>query len=116
MVTLYTIATKQDLVMTLKMSYLLHPKDRKEFPKTLLVPEKKNTTVLACGNAKGEKLPPFIIFRGKNVWQSWIPEEDYPGTMYTAQHKGWMGGGLFFKWFKESFLPFIKSTEERGGK
>ncbi|KAG5878335.1 hypothetical protein JTB14_035262 [Gonioctena quinquepunctata] len=53
---------------------------------------------------------------GKYVWQSWIPEEDYPGTMYTAQHEEWMKGGLFFKWFKESFLPFIKSTEERGGK
>ncbi|KAG5880838.1 hypothetical protein JTB14_027619 [Gonioctena quinquepunctata] len=95
---------------------LVAPKGQKRVSKNIAGSGKKNTTVLACGNAKGEKLPPFMIFRGKYVWQSWIPEEDYPGTMYTAQHKGWMEGGLFFKWFKESFLPFIKSTEERGGK
>jgi hypothetical protein len=83
------------------------------FRKTSLDLEKKNTTVLACGNAGGVKLPAFIIFKGKYIWQSWIPKDDYPGTTYAAKKKGWMEDELFVKWFREVFLPFIKSPEER---
>ncbi|KAG5862253.1 hypothetical protein JTB14_002584 [Gonioctena quinquepunctata] len=75
---------------------LVAPKGQKRVSKNIAGSGKKNTTRQICV-AKLDtrrKLP----------------------TMYTAQHKGWMEGGLFFKWFKESFLPFIKSTEERGGK
>ncbi|KAG5876601.1 hypothetical protein JTB14_021568 [Gonioctena quinquepunctata] len=49
---------------------LVAPKGQKRVSKNIAGSGKKNTTVLACGNAKGEKLPPFIIFRGKYVWQS----------------------------------------------
>lgn len=46
---------------------------------------KTNTTVLACGAADGTKLPPFIIFTGKQMWSTWIPEREYPGTCYSVQ-------------------------------
>lgn len=88
-------------------------KGQKRVSKNIAGSGKKNTTVLACGNAHGNKLPPFIIFKGKYVWQSWIPDDDYPGTVYTAQKKGWMEGELFHKWFKESFLPFVKTLEAK---
>lgn len=67
-----------------------------------------NTTVLACVNAAGDKLPPLVIFKAKNMWNSWIPEHgDFPGTSYVAANKGWMTGEIFLNWFKRSFVPGI---------
>lgn len=74
---------------------------------------KTNTTVLACGAADGKKLPPFIIFTGKQMWSSWIPEKEYEGTCYAVQENGWMDGNLFFKWFKDLFLKSIPPSTDR---
>ena len=35
---------------------------------------KTNTTVLTCGVAHGTKLPPFIIYTGKQMWSTWVPK------------------------------------------
>lgn len=74
---------------------------------------KTNTTVLACGAADGRKLPPFIIYTGKQMWSTWIPKHEYPGTCYAAQENGWMDGNLFVKWFIDLFLPSIPPKEQR---
>ena len=64
---------------------------------------RENTTVLACVNAAGEKLPPLIIFRGKNIWDSCIPHAgDFPNTAYTAAPNGWMTSEIFEKWFTKT--------------
>ena len=56
---------------------------------------KTNTTVLACGAADGTKLPPFIIFTGKQMWSTWISEHEYPGKCYAVQENGWIVTLLF---------------------
>lgn len=45
-------------------------------------PGRENTTVLFGANAAGEKLPPLIAFKGKNIWDSWIACDgnSYPNT------------------------------------
>ena len=49
---------------------------------------RENTSVLACVNAAGEKLPPCVIFKGKNLWDSWIPKEgDWPNTVLFRTKK-----------------------------
>jgi hypothetical protein len=69
---------------------------------------RENTTVLACVNAAGEKMPPLVIFKGKNLWNKWIPaNETFPGTSYTATPNGWMTSEVFENWFKNQFLPFV---------
>lgn len=35
-------------------------------------PGKESTTVLMGGSASGHKLPPLIVFKGKNVWDTWM--------------------------------------------
>ena len=71
---------------------------------------RKNTSVLACVNAAGEKLPPFVIFKGKNLWDSWISKEgNWPNTVYSAQKNGWMTAELFERWFTKSFVPNVGS-------
>lgn len=69
---------------------------------------RENTSVLACVNAAGRKLPPLIIFRAKNLWDQWIPRNDeYPNTGYVASPKGWMTAEIFENWFEMRFLSEI---------
>ena len=56
-------------------------------------------TVLGCGCASGERLPPYIVYRGKNLWTSWT-HNGPAGTLYSVSESGWMerprGSGSFF--------------------
>lgn len=70
-------------------------------------PGKDNTTVLLAANALGEKAPPMIVYKGKNVWDSWISSDAYPGTSYAATTNGWMESKVFEMYFKKTFLPAI---------
>ncbi|CAH2228586.1 jg21237 [Pararge aegeria aegeria] len=70
-------------------------------------PGRDNTTVLLCGNARGEKAPPMIIYKGKNVWDSWVSPDAYPNTSYAATDNGWMESEIFEQYFIKTFLPTI---------
>ncbi|KAL0833065.1 hypothetical protein ABMA28_001177 [Loxostege sticticalis] len=82
---------------------------RKGHASTRLIasPGKDNTTVLLAANAVGEKLPPLIIFKGKNVWDSWTSPDAYPNTTYAATTNGWMESEVFENFFKKSFIPAL---------
>lgn len=55
-------------------------------------PGREATSVLLGGSAAGQKLPPPIIFKGKNMWDTWMADEahTFPGTSYAATPNGWM--------------------------
>ncbi|KAL0868247.1 hypothetical protein ABMA27_007778 [Loxostege sticticalis] len=73
---------------------------------------KANTTVLFASNAAGGKGPPFIIFKGKNVWSAWTSEEAYPGTKYSATPNGWIDSETFEEYMTKSFIPMVKDDKE----
>ena len=59
--------------------------------------EKCNFTAALCVCADGTKLPPFIIFKRKN-----IPEGDFPkGVIIEANEKGWMNQDMFKVWLNK---------------
>ena len=64
---------------------------------------KSQVTVVACINAIGQCLPPFIIFDAKNLNMDWAKEE-VPGTTYGLSDSGWIDMLLFKKWFFHHFL------------
>lgn len=70
-------------------------------------PGKSNTSVLFAAAANGTKAPPLIIYKGKNVWDTWIADEsmEYPGTTYAATENGWMETTVFTNYFIKSFIP-----------
>ena len=43
--------------------------------------QKSQITVIGCGSATGQALPPFIIFAAKQVSPLWIKDE-IPGSRY----------------------------------
>lgn len=69
-------------------------------------PARESTTVLMGGNADGEKLPPLIVFKGKNVWDTWMAPHNprVPQPCYAASSNGWMESDIFFNYFEKTFL------------
>ncbi|KAJ8915367.1 hypothetical protein NQ315_008254, partial [Exocentrus adspersus] len=66
---------------------------------------RENTSILICCSANGEKIPPLVIFKGKNILEHWLNLQDCDKKFYAASNRGWMESAIFFKWFKDCFLP-----------
>lgn len=46
-------------------------------------------TILACGSAIGERLPPYVVYKGKNLMANHT-QGGPPGTRYFMSDSGWM--------------------------
>ena len=64
---------------------------------------KAQITILGCGSATGQIIPPFIIFAAKQVNPLWTANE-VSGSRYAVSDKGWVDQELFKFWLKEHFL------------
>lgn len=74
---------------------------------------KENVTVLAGASAAGQKAPPLIIYKGNNVWSSWIPETNElqkSPMSFAASPNGWMTSEIFRNYFTKTLLPFFGDT------
>ena len=65
--------------------------------------QKSQMTVIGCGSATGQSIPPFIIFAAKQLNHSWTLNE-VSGSRYGVSDKGWVDQELFFYWLKDHFL------------
>ena len=70
-------------------------------------------TVLACGNASGVRLPPFILYKGKHLYGSWT-QGGPAGSCFGVSSSGWMEEANFEKWFQLQFYPAVKHLTETG--
>ena len=81
-----------------------------EIGSLLDVDSKTQISVMWCGNATGDLLPPMVVYKAQNSYQSW--EEGGPtGTVYAATKKGWFDSYTFEVWFVEVFLPYVADLE-----
>ena len=62
-------------------------------------------TVLACLNAAGEDVPPFIIYKGGYPGGPYN-KEGVPDALYGKSPAGYIDSELFRKWFVGHFLKF----------
>ena len=70
---------------------------------------KAQITILACGNAAGNMIPPMVIFEGQRFNNDWS-EGEVPGTLFAMSDKGWTDQELFAYWMTELFIPSIPSA------
>lgn len=70
-------------------------------------------TVLGCGSASGERLPPYVVYKGKNLWTTWV-RGGPAGTLYAVSESGWMERPQFLDWFRKLFLPAVASLLKTG--
>ncbi len=64
-------------------------------------------TILAAGAADGTRLPPFILYKGVNLYLRWTQGEP-AGSLFGMSDSGWMGESNFVEWFKKLFVPAVR--------
>lgn len=74
-------------------------------PRCVTTGDKAQITVLACCNAAGQVLPPFVIFDRKTL-KAEMAVGEVPETMYGLSDNGWIDSDLFEQWFKHHFLAY----------
>ena len=68
-------------------------------------------TILGAGCADGTRLPPYILYEGKNLWSRWM-QGGPAGSMYSVSDSGWMESANFIQWFEKMFLAAVKHLTE----
>ena len=71
------------------------------------------TTVHVCCSANGERLPPFILYKGKNLYQRWM-QGGPAGAVYGVSELGWMDACNFLSWFLKLVCPAVSHLTSTG--
>lgn len=83
-----------------------------KYPETIINATKVSFTVMFCGNAAGETVPPFIIYKSEHLWSTWT--EDGPeGARYNRTKSGWIDAATFEDWFLSHLLPILRKKNGR---
>ena len=69
---------------------------------------KQSTSVMFCGSADGDYLPPMVVYKSENVYEGWISAGPV-GAVYDCTKSGWFDARTFNKWFFNVFLPFVSN-------
>ena len=63
-------------------------------------------TVIGCGSASGDRLPPYILYKGKHLYDRWC-QSGPVGALYGVNSNGWMEQSNFLSWFQKMFVPAV---------
>ena len=74
---------------------------------------REHITVHVCCSASGERLPPFILYKGKNLYERWM-KGGSAGTVYGISDSGWMDSANFLSWFSKLFIPAVSHLTTSG--
>ena len=70
-------------------------------------------TVSFCTSATGQYLPPYTVYKSKNMYDTWTkggPE----GATYSNSDSGWMHTENFEAWFFSVFIPHCRNIAPPG--
>lgn len=81
-----------------------------KYPERILNSSKQSTSVMFCGNALGTVLPPYVVYKAKNMYDTWM-EGGPDGTRYNRSKSGWFEGPIFEDWFENLLLPALRHLE-----
>ncbi|KAB0801489.1 hypothetical protein PPYR_05843 [Photinus pyralis] len=68
---------------------------------------KSSISIMFCGTAGGEMIPPMVVYKAKNLYDNWI-QGGPSGTVYSYSSSGWFDMLQFEIWFFKILLPHIK--------
>ena len=63
-------------------------------------------TVLGAGAADGTRLPPFILYKGRHLYQRWT-DGGPAGAVYGVSDSGWMEDANFANWLEKMYVPAV---------
>ncbi|KAJ8937750.1 hypothetical protein NQ314_011734 [Rhamnusium bicolor] len=65
-----------------------------KYPELIRNASKTSVSVMFCGNAAGELLPPYVVYRATKMWTTWT-ENSPKGSRYNVSASGWFDANIF---------------------
>uniref|UniRef100_A0A2C9KVQ1 HTH CENPB-type domain-containing protein n=1 Tax=Biomphalaria glabrata TaxID=6526 RepID=A0A2C9KVQ1_BIOGL len=70
---------------------------------------KTQVTVLACSSARGQYIPPLLIYPYKRIPTKNLLEK-FPEAHLQVSEKGWINAAIFYTWLRDSFIPATQNV------
>ncbi|XP_049764352.1 uncharacterized protein LOC126092673 [Schistocerca cancellata] len=68
---------------------------------------KSSISVMLCGTASGELLPPYAVYGTLHVYDTWR-QGGPKGALYGCSKTSWFNEIIFSEWFEGVILPYVK--------
>ncbi|XP_030748969.1 uncharacterized protein LOC115877041 [Sitophilus oryzae] len=81
-----------------------------KYPELIRNASKTSISVMFSGNAAGELLPPYIVYRANKMWTTWT-ENGPKGCRYNSSSSGWFDASIFSDWLECQMIPRLKKLE-----
>lgn len=81
-----------------------------KYPETLRNASKTSISVMYAGNAAGELLPPYVVYRATHMWSTWT-ENGPRGCRYNCSSSGWFDAAIFTEWLESQMIPRLKRLD-----
>ncbi|XP_072389672.1 uncharacterized protein [Diabrotica undecimpunctata] len=79
-------------------------------PERICKSSKSSISLMMCGNAAGELLTPYVVYKSKHLWDIWT-ENGPSGTRYANTASGWFEPQTFANWFNTILLPRLEKIQ-----
>ena len=82
-------------------------KRRSKYPNRIMNFTKTSTSVMVAGTASGCLLPPYVVYKAQNMWDTWTtggPE----GARYNRSESGWFDTFSFEDWLCKIIVPYAR--------
>ena len=81
-----------------------------KYPERITDSSKVTLSVMFCGNAEGEVVPPYVVYKSVHICSQWVTAGP-PGTRYNRPKGRWFNETTFTEWFFTSMLPILCKQE-----
>ncbi|EAQ88883.1 hypothetical protein CHGG_05502 [Chaetomium globosum CBS 148.51] len=76
------------------------------------------TTIIECISATRKALPPLVIFKGKDIQQQWLPDNDQDldplrNWRFSTSQNGWTSYDNALEWLTKMFCPTTATSKKR---
>ncbi|XP_060860227.1 uncharacterized protein LOC132937424 [Metopolophium dirhodum] len=78
-----------------------------KYPERICNTSKVSISLMICGNAVVDILPPYVVYKAKGLWENWT-EHGPKGCRYNATTSGWFDANIFTDWFNITLLRHLK--------
>jgi len=83
-----------------------------KYPERIMNSSKAAISLMYCGKAIGEVLPPYVLYKSDCLWTTWT-EGGPVGSRYNRSKSGWFDAVTFEDWFTFSLLPRLRRLDGR---
>lgn len=82
------------------------------YPERVCNSSKSSTSVMFAATADGKLLPPYIVYKAQNMYESWTVG-GVKGARYNRSQSGWFDASSFGDWVTKVAIPALKDLPGR---